>query len=620
MNIVPVQKEMTEAIVAELGQSHFFSDLTEKELRDIAVSSKMIQYDPDEIIMNQGDPSDSFSLVISGEVIIKARHETRDELVEMTRVTPFETIGELGLLLNEPRHNTVVAGNDVAILTFDAKFFSEMFKKVPSFGLVACRVLAKRLQAASRKIPLRQFSAADFVPDPEIHKLLPVEFVQRHRALPLKMDGNALIIGFVDDPTPQLIALVREQLPGMDLKPVTLDVATFNKALQSVSGLSESEAQSEGATAETGAPVDESAMAAKLNQYLRRMVAERASDLHLSAGWRPRWRIDGNINEMSDAPILGKEEVFDLVKSILPERNTAQFKSDNDTDFAYAIPGVSRFRVNLFRDNKGVGGVFRQIPDKILSIEQLGLPPVASQLCQYPKGLILVTGPTGSGKSTTLAAMIDNINKTRLSHIITLEDPIEFVHKSQKCLVNQREIGPHSTSFARALRAVLREDPDIVLVGEMRDLETVALALETANTGHLVFGTLHTNTAISTVARIIDMFPAEQQNQVRAVLADTLKGVIAQTLCRRIGGGRVAALEILISDTAIANLIREGKTHQVLSAMQTGKMRGNRLLNEELQRLVKENVVSLEEAMNKAVDKIDLAAKLGIKLDQGAPT
>jgi twitching motility protein PilT len=234
--------------------------------------------------------------------------------------------------------------------------------------------------------------------------------------------------------------------------------------------------------------------------------------------------------------------------------------------------------------------------------------------------LILVTGPTGSGKSTTLAAMIDHINKTRLSHIITLEDPIEFVHVSQKCLVNQREIGPHSTSFARALRAVLREDPDIVLVGEMRDLETVALALETANTGHLVFGTLHTNTAISTVARIIDMFPAEQQNQVRAVLADNLKGVVAQTLCRKTGGGRVAALEIMVSDTGIANLIREGKTHQVLSAMQMGKARGNRLLNEELTRLVKENVVASDEAMSKAVDKIDLAQKLGIKLDAQAVT
>jgi twitching motility protein PilT len=318
---------------------------------------------------------------------------------------------------------------------------------------------------------------------------------------------------------------------------------------------------------------------------------------------------------MPETAVFGPETIYELVEPIIPERNRAQFKSDNDTDFAYAIPGIARFRVNLFRDNKGVGAVFRQIPDRVISIEALGLPPVTRQLCDYPKGLVLVTGPTGSGKSTTLAAMIDYINKTRPSHIITLEDPIEFVHESQKCLVNQREIGPHSTTFARALRAVLREDPDIVLVGEMRDLETVALALETANTGHLVFGTLHTNTAISTVARIIDMFPAEQQNQVRAVLADNLKGVIAQTLCRKIGSGRVAALEILVSDTGVANLIREGKTHQVFSAMQTGKLKGNKILNDELTRLVKENVISSDEAMRKAVDKPDLAAKLGIKFD-----
>jgi twitching motility protein PilT len=261
-----------------------------------------------------------------------------------------------------------------------------------------------------------------------------------------------------------------------------------------------------------------------------------------------------------------------------------------------------------------VGSVFRQIPEKILTIEQLGLPAVVQQLCEYPKGLILVTGPTGSGKSTTLAAMIDHINRTRKSHIITLEDPVEFVHQNHMCLINQREIGPHTNSFARALRAALREDPDIVLVGEMRDLETVALALETANTGHLVFATLHTNTAISSVSRIIDLFPAEQQNQVRAVLADTLRGVVAQTLCRKIGGGRIAALEIMVSDISIASLIRDGKTQQILTAMQTGKSRGNKLLNEELTRLVTDKKIEQDEALAKAVDKPDLASRLGIKL------
>jgi len=486
---------------------------------------------------------------------------------------------------------------------------------VPSFALVACRVLAKRLQGSSRHMPIPQADKKTVKPDPAIQNLLHVEFVQRHRVLPLSLDGNILSLGFVEDPTPKVIALVREQLPGMELRPVVIDMSTYNSALQSASGVAALSAPA----SITEPELSDVPEAGNLNQLLRRMVAERASDLHLSAKHKPRWRIDGNISEMADVGVFGPDDVLDLIQPIMPERNRTQFQSDNDTDFAYAIPGIARFRVNVFRDNKGAGAVFRQIPDKILTIEQLGLPPVARQICENPKGLVLVTGPTGSGKSTTLAAMIDHVNKTRLDHIITLEDPIEFVHQSQKCLVNQREIGPHSTSFARALRAVLREDPDIVLVGEMRDLETVSLALETANTGHLVFGTLHTNTAISTVARIIDMFPAEQQNQVRAVLADNLKGVIAQTLCRRTGGGRVAALEILVTDTGIANLIREGKTHQILSAMQTGKSRGNKVLNEELLRLAKEKIISTEEALSKAVDKVDLAAKLGIKPEAQPP-
>jgi pilus retraction protein PilT len=281
---------------------------------------------------------------------------------------------------------------------------------------------------------------------------------------------------------------------------------------------------------------------------------------------------------------------------------------------------IARFRVNVFVDKGGVSAVMRQIPAKILTFEQLNLPPVVARLCDNPKGLVLVTGPTGSGKSTTLAAMIDYINKTRAQHIITLEDPIEFVHKSEMCLVNQREVYAHTRSFARALKAALREDPDIVLVGEMRDLETIQLALETANTGHLVFGTLHTSTAISTVDRIIDVFPPAQQSQVRAVLADTLKGVVAQALCKKVGGGRVAALETLVLSYAVANLIREGKTHQIASAMTTSKAQGNTLLNESLAQLVNEGRVEYAEALSKALDKADFARRCGKPAPGAAPT
>ena len=293
------------------------------------------------------------------------------------------------------------------------------------------------------------------------------------------------------------------------------------------------------------------------------------------------------------------------------DRNRDEFEATNDTDFALELPGVARFRVNLFRDLGGAGAVFRLIPTTILSLDQLGMPPVVAKFCDLPKGLVLVTGPTGSGKSTTLAAMVDLINGQRKEHVITLEDPVEFVHQSRLSLVNQREVGSHTRSFSVAIRAALREDPDIILVGEMRDLETVSLALEAANTGHLVFGTLHTATAISTIERIVGLFPPEEQSRIQTTLADVIRGVVAQNLLQRIGGGRVAAVEILVSSPAISNLIRESKAHQIASSMQTGKAAGNLLLNDSLADLVSRGVVSPEEALSKAVDKGELAKRLG---------
>ena len=303
---------------------------------------------------------------------------------------------------------------------------------------------------------------------------------------------------------------------------------------------------------------------------------------------------------------------------IAPEQNQKEIDETNDTDFAYAIPGLARFRANYFMDRHGIGAVFRQIPYEILSAEKLGIPKEVLDLCWLSKGLVLVTGPTGSGKSTTLATLVDYVNDNRSDHIITIEDPIEFVHQNKKCLVNQREVKTHTSSFKRALKAALREDPDIVLVGEMRDLETISIAVETAETGHLVFGTLHTTTAPSTVDRIIDQFPPEQQSQIRVMLAESLKGVISQVLCKKKGGGRAAAYEILIANSAISNLIREGKTHQLPSMMQTGKSLGMRTMNDSLVQLVVSGAVEAKEAYIKAVDKQGIKLMLqqkGIKLD-----
>ena len=351
----------------------------------------------------------------------------------------------------------------------------------------------------------------------------------------------------------------------------------------------------------------------RIQEMLRKLVSSGSSDLHLRVGEPPIIRKSGEMKRLEGYQPLTVEEMESLVFSIMPERNKKEYGSDNDTDFAYEILDLARFRANALRDRKGPAAVFRVIPTKIQTVEELGVSDDVQKLCFLSKGLVLVTGPTGSGKSTTLAAMIDLINRKRTDHIITIEDPIEFVHQNKGCIITQRQVGLHTESFKRALRAALREDPDIVLVGEMRDLETVAIAIETAETGHLVFGTLHTTTAASTVDRIIDQFPADRQSQIRVMLSESLKGVVAQVLCKKIGGGRVAPREIMIVNSAIANLIREGKTFQIPSAMQTQKKLGCILLNEALMDLVERRIVEPVDAYVKSADKAGLESNYKAK-------
>jgi twitching motility protein PilT len=348
-----------------------------------------------------------------------------------------------------------------------------------------------------------------------------------------------------------------------------------------------------------------------IDLLFRAMRAAGASDLHLSAGVPPLIRMDGEIMPLdADGERLTAEGVVQLLNPIVPGKNRKQFEETHDSDFAYEIDGLCRFRGNIFTDRKGMAAVFRVVPTEIVTAEALGLSADILQLCALRKGLVLVTGPTGSGKSTTLAALIDYINRTRSEHIVTIEDPIEFVHDNQRCLVNQREVHSHTRSFKAALRAALREDPDVVLIGEMRDLETISIALETAETGHLVFGTLHTSTASSTVDRIIDQFPANRQSQIRVMLSESLQGIIAQTLCRRVAGGRIAALEVLLVTTAVSNLIREGKTFQIPSMMQMGRANGMVTLNDALLSLVQDGIVAADEAHAKAIDKASFTVML----------
>jgi twitching motility protein PilT len=343
---------------------------------------------------------------------------------------------------------------------------------------------------------------------------------------------------------------------------------------------------------------------AKIDDLFKMMTDHGASDLHLVAGQTPIMRISGELERVSGHGVLNQEELKQLLYEITPSAKTEHFETTGDVDFGYEIPGLARFRANLFNQKYGCGAVFRKIPNRVLTAEELGLPPILTKTAMLKKGLVLVTGPTGSGKSTTLAAMIDYANKNRKDHILTVEDPIEFVHQSQGCIVNHREIGVHTQSFGAALRGALREDPDIILVGEMRDLETIRLAVEAAATGHLVFGTLHTENAAKTVDRVVEVFPHQEQAQIRNTLSTALRVVVAQNLFKRIDQkGRCAALEILVCTSAIANLIRDAKTFQIASIMQTGKAVGMQTLDDSIQDLLNKKWISPEEAYEKSIDK-----------------
>ena len=342
---------------------------------------------------------------------------------------------------------------------------------------------------------------------------------------------------------------------------------------------------------------------AQIDGFFKLMNDEGASDLHVVAEQQPLLRIRGDMERVKFKK-LGNDELRAMLYEICPEEKIKLFEETGDIDFGYEIPGLARYRCNFFQQKYGVGAVFREIPSDILTCEQLGLPKVVNRLAHLPKGLVLVTGPTGSGKSTTLAAIVDEANKTRKDHILTIEDPIEFVHKSQKSIVNHREVGTHTKSFSAALRGALREDPDIIMVGEMRDLETISLAMEAAMTGHLVFGTLHTMNAMKTVDRIIEIFPANQQGQVRSTLSDALKAVVSQTLFKRTDvKGRCAALEILIATPAVRNLIRDSKTFQILSTMQTGKKYGMQTLDDAIMLLLEKRMISPDDAYSNSIEK-----------------
>jgi len=619
METLTLDEGQTKIVIDALGQCSFFRGLSPESLSVIVKYGEAQRFDPDDVIIRQGDSSDSFFVIVDGTVSVRLEKSGGD-FVELGKMPPKSSIGEVGVLLDESRTATVVANDSVLALKFPAKALRTMFQKIPDFGMGICKGLAYRLQALSgRRISLPAYDTSKGAPGPEILKMLPLDLCIRHRVLAIETVDNLLTMGMVDEPATQVLSAVHELLPGMETRPVQIPVEFFNEVLKRYGGISGWSAPA--AEAPPVEVVKAESRSPRLDAMLERIVAEGASDLHLASGHRPHWRIDGDIQAIPDVPVLGSNETRELLEPVMEKRHIDEFEAHLDTDFAYALGERARFRVNMYKDRHGIGAALRLIPSQIMTMEQLGLPPVIKTLCEIPKGLILVTGPTGSGKSTTLAAMIDHIIKTKKAHIVTLEDPIEFVHRSDACLINQRELGGHVSSFARGLRAALREDPDIVLVGEMRDPETVALALETANTGHLVLATLHTNTAITALERVIDQFPGDQRAFVRTTLADVLRGVVAQTLCKKIGGGRMAVIEVMVINLAVANLVREGKTVQIPSIMQTSRGIGMTLLNDELARNIEAKKIDMQEALSKAIDKEDLIRRFrsGITIAEEPP-
>ena len=592
-----LDSELIPLALKTLGISDMFVCLDENQLNLLVELAGAIHvYDERELVITAGSASDFFLVLLKGEVSVTiGEHEN---FIEIARLGQGHVVGEIAMLRDEAHSYSYFARGRLVALAFSAQVFFDRILEIPGINIPMLQVVGRRFQESPFYEVFLENRKEMPLPPASTLKMLPAEFAQRNRLFPVKCIDRHVAIGYCDIMHRDLRDNLARMLPDHEIKTILFAPDYYNRVMQSLLG------------ATVGGGSKGGSGTRSVDELLRRLVAAGGSDLYLSAGQIPRWRVDGEIQEVSEAAKFGGEEVLELLGPVARPDILSAFADSYDEDFAYSMSCGNRFRVNLLRDHNGVSAVFRHIPNEIRSLEGLELPAILTRFCSMPKGLVLVTVPTGCGKTTTLAAMIDWINQRRKCHILTIEDPIEFVHGSRQALVNQREVGIHTRSFAKALRAGLRENPDVVLVGEIRDNETMAMALETANTGHLVFATLHTATASSTIDRVIDNFPSDGQNQVRMFLAENLLGVVCQTLCRRQTRGCVPAFEIMIVDPAMANLIRTGKSYMLPNAMITAQANGNRLLNDDLCQLVTRGIISVEEAMNKTRDPAELERKI----------
>ena len=581
--------EVTALIRASLSGCKLFHGLSVQQIDEVSRHGELMVCSSGQELARQGERADAFFIVIAGEMSVEMSAPNQEQAFQLSTLGVSDFFGEMSTLLGSERNATVKAQVEGGqVLKYSGAQFQNMLKNLPYFSAALAHSLAYRLRDTSARSSSQQ-AVSDFEIDTSVLHLLPEIFCVRQRVFPLKVSDGHLLVGVVDEPTPSLLTKLQAFVPSLKIQVQGISPHQFDDLMRGA------------IWPQLGQTPDQELSEFQLEPLLAKCIAEGASDLHLASGIKPRWRVDGALVPIVGCAPLSSAALDRVIDDILPH-GLSRSSGQVDLDFAYEFRGGERFRVNVYRDLNGSALALRHIPSRILTLDQLGAPKVLKKVCQKPKGLFLVTGPTGSGKSTTLAAMIHLINETQKRHIITLEDPIEYRHVSALSLVNQREVGVHTKSFASALRSALREDPDVVLVGEMRDLETIALAIEVAQTGHLVFATLHTNSAIGTIERIVGMFDSERQAQIRDSLSDVLVGVVSQTLLKRKHGGRVGAYEVMLLSPAIANLIRERKTPQIESYLSTMKEQGNQTLDSDLTRLVNTGLVDLEEARSKSLN------------------
>lgn len=596
-------------VIEVLGRSPLFHGLEHESLQAAAEHAELLRFDHDEALACQGDPSDAFLLLVEGGATVALEPEGDDPgpPLILARISPPDSIGEMGVLLEQPRSASVYADGGAIVLRFDASRFHAMLLRHPYFGLVMCRTLAGRLHAASRRIPLPELGDPLIEPEARARELLPVEFQIRHRVVPLDLRGDTVRLGCVDPLDPDVIERIRRLLPGLRLRMVRITADYFDSTMRAAGGTGWLAALDQG-PADAGELLDPAVFelgGSRLEAVLRRMVAEGASELHLAAGRAPRWRVDGALLPLRDGGPLGAEEAFDLVLGLVPHPNLlAGFEEAHAFELTHEIAELARFRIRLTRDTHGIGALIRPIPLRVPTAAQLGLPAALTDLLDRPRGLILVAGAHGAGRSTTMAALVEHINRHRAVHVITLEDPIGCVHPSETALVVQREIGQHCADLRDGLDAARRDEPDVVVIGDLSEPAAPA-AVELAATGRLIIAGLAAEGAVDAIERLLAMYDADDRAAAARTLSRCLLGVSSQVLARRKGGGRLAAFELLVLDAdGAADLAAEAFDHLAERRRAT--------LEAALAERVERGEVEPDEALRVAPDPTELKRRLSL--------